>query len=96
MSDAETGRTMLSIGYCHVTALNHLIKFQQQDERIAPLHGWFRAETWALPRFLDFIALIKLRGKRLLYMGFWQHVEFYPVSGSVMPQEFAIFLTADP
>lgn len=95
MSDAETGRTMLSIGYDHVTALNHLIKFQQQDEHIPPVHGWFRAETWALPRFLDFTALIKLRGKCLLYMGIWQHVEFYSVSCSVMPQEFAIFLTVE-
>lgn len=95
MSDAETGRTMLSIGYGHVTALNHLIKFQQQDEDIAPFYGWFRAETWALPKLLDFIALIKLRGKFLLYMGIWQRVEFYPVSCSVMSQRFAIFLTVE-
>lgn len=78
-------RWMSDIGYGHVTALNHLIKIQHWGVHIAPIHGWFWAETWALPRFLDFIALIKLRGKCLLYMGIWQHVEFYPVSCSVMP-----------
>lgn len=65
MSDAAAGRAMLSVGYGQDTALNHLIKVQQQDERMAPLLGWFRAETWALPRYLDFIALIKVSGKCL-------------------------------
>lgn len=79
MSDAETGNTKMSIGYGHVTALSHLIKFQEQDERVALLLGRFRAETWALSRVLAFIALINLRGTCLLYTGIWQRVEFYPV-----------------
>lgn len=82
---------MADIGYGHVTALNHLIKIQQRDEHIAPLHGWFRP----CRRLLGSIALIKRRGKGLLYMGIWQHLEFYPVSRSAMAQEFAIFLTAE-